>query len=86
MNALKSSRHAEAAVASIVANTPSKFFFAVKDQKTEQVMRNLFPESPGSGPHIVTARPPSLLKPGEAYWCLADGRWGRGRAQIESFC
>ena len=86
LNALKSSRHAEAAVASIVANTPSKFFFAVKDQKTEQVMRNLLPNSPGTGPHIVTARPPSLLKPGEAYWSLADGRWGRGRARVESFC
>lgn len=86
MNALKSSRHAESAVASIVANTPTKFFFALKDQKTEQVLRNLLPNTSGSGPHIITARPPSLLKPGEAYWALADGQWGRGRARIESFC
>jgi hypothetical protein len=86
LNALKSSRHAESAVDSIVANTPSKFFFASKDLKTEAVMRNLIPSAPGSGPHIVTARPPALLKAGEAYWSLADGRWGRGRARIESFC
>lgn len=86
LNALKSSRHAESAVDSIVANTPSKFFFATKDLKTEAVMRNLIPSGPGTGPHIVTARPPALLKAGEAYWSLADGRWGRGRARVESFC
>lgn len=86
LNTLRSTRHAESSVAAIVANTTSKWFFATKDRQTEQVMRSLIPESPGAGPHIVTARPPSMLRPGEAFWSLADGRWGRGRARIESFC
>lgn len=86
LNTLKSSHHAESAVAAIVANTPSKFFFATKDQKTEAVLRSLIPDPPCGGPHIVSARPPALMKPGEAYWSMADGRWGRGRAHIDSLC
>lgn len=86
LNTLKASRHAESAVAAIVANAPSKWFFSTKDQKTEAVMRSLIPSAPGPSPHIVSARPPAMLKQGEAFWSLADGRWGRGRARIESLC
>ena len=84
-HALKSTPHAQTAVAAIVANTPSKWFFATKDKQTETTMMSLIPASPAIGtPHILTARPAAVLKPGEAYWSLADGRWGRGRADLQN--
>jgi hypothetical protein len=82
-NALKSSRHAESAVAAIVANTPSKFFFATKDNRTDVILKNLIPKPSGAGPHIIDARPPAVMRAGEAYWSLANGQWGRGRAQLQ---
>ena len=82
-HALKSGLHAQNAVAAIVANTPSKWFFATKDKQTETTMLSLIPASTTPGtPHILTARPASLLQRGEAYWSLADSRWGRGRADL----
>jgi hypothetical protein len=84
-HALKSGAHAQTAVAAIMANTPSKWFFATKDKQTETTMMSLIPASPIIGtPHILTARPAALLKPGEAYWSMADGRWGRGRAVLQN--
>lgn len=84
-HALKSTPHARTAVAAIVANTPSKWFFATKDKQTETIMMSLIPASPAIGtPHILTARPAAQLKSGEAYWSLADGRWGRGRADLKN--
>ena len=82
-NALRSSRHAVAAVASILANAPTKWFFATKDQSTTALMRVLIPGPPEPGPHIVDARPTALLKPGEAYWMMANASWGRGRARLD---
>jgi hypothetical protein len=75
--------HAHNAVAAIVANTPSKWFFATKDKQTETTMMSLIPASTTPGtPHILTARPASLLQRGEAYWSLAGANWGRGRADL----
>jgi hypothetical protein len=78
--ALGSTPQARSAVDAIVANTPSKFFFASKDRQTSQELRALIPGLPG-GQHVLDIRTLAQLKPGEAYWSLADGRWGRGRAQ-----
>ena len=74
---------AVAAVASILANAPTKWFFATKDQSTTALMRVLIPGPPEPGPHIVDARPTALLKPGEAYWMMANASWGRGRARLD---
>lgn len=80
-HALGSDAQARAAVTAILCNTPSKWFFASKDRATVDELRNLIPKSP-SGGHVIDLRPPAQLQPGEAYWSLADGRWGRGRAQL----
>jgi type IV secretory pathway TraG/TraD family ATPase VirD4 len=79
--ALGSGPKAKAAVAAILCNTPSKWFFASKDSATVQELRDLIPPSPG-GRHVVDVRPPAQLRPGEAYWSLANGQWGRGRANL----
>jgi hypothetical protein len=71
---------AECAVQAVVANTPSKWFFACKDKSTQLELRNLIPAH-HTGKHILDHRPMATLKPGEAYWSGADGRWGRRRAR-----
>jgi len=79
--ALGSTAQARSAVDAIVANTPTKFFFASKDRQTTQELRALIPALPG-GQHVLDIRTLAQLHPGEAYWSLADGRWGRGRAEL----
>lgn len=79
-----SGNQAETSTDIIAANTPSKFFLRSTDEGTADRLRALIPPSPSGGKHVVTARPPSSLSPGEAYFSLADGRWGRGRAVLQS--
>lgn len=80
--ALGDSARARAAVEAILVNTPSKWFFATKDVATQTTVRNLIPNSP-KGQHILDRRPLAQLRPGEAYWSLANGDWGRGIAVRE---
>jgi len=47
---------------------------------SEASVRAQLPPSPIGREHVVAVRPLALLSRGEAYWSLADGRWGRGRA------
>jgi hypothetical protein len=79
--ALGSTARAHAAVEAIVANTPSKWFFGCKDEDTARALRGLIPALP-NGQHILDARRLAGLGRGEAYWSLADGRWGRGCAAL----
>jgi hypothetical protein len=83
IHAMSSDKKAETAVAAILATTPSKFFFSTKDKNTTDTMLSLIPGSPIGGPHIIAARPPALLKPGQAYYSLTNGQWGRGCAVLE---
>ena len=71
---------AQATVDTILANCPSKWYFASKDPLSEASVRAQLPPSPIGREHVVAVRPLALLSRGEAYWSLADGRWGRGRA------
>lgn len=82
VHALGGGREAETAVAAILTNTPSKWFFASKDVQSEDTLRGLIPAPPIPGPHVVSVRPPAQLRPGQAYWSMADGKWGRGRANL----
>lgn len=80
--ALGDSAQARASVDAILANTPSKWFFASKDIASQNTVKNLIPASP-KGLHILDRRPLAQLRPGEAYWSLANGDWGRGFAVRE---
>lgn len=73
---------ARAAVDAILANTPSKWIFALKDTATVASVKSLIPESP-RGMHILDRRPLAQLRPGHAYWSLSNGDWGRGSAVRE---
>lgn len=84
MHRFGSDNQAETSIAIISANTPSKFVLRSTDEATADRLRALIPPAPSGGKHVVTARPPSSLSPGEAYFSLADGRWGRGRAVLPS--
>lgn len=73
---------AQTALDIISANTPSKFVFRSTDAETVEWLHTLIPPPDAGGPHIVDVRRPSGLRPGEAFYLLADGRWGRGRADL----
>ena len=73
----------QAALEIILANTPSKFFFRSTDDHTLNWLRSQLPPPGNGGPHIVDVRRPAQLRPGEAYYLLADGRWGRGQADLQ---
>lgn len=82
VHALGGGREADTAVAAILTNTPSKWFFASKDVQSEDTLRGLIPSPSIPGPHVVNVRSPAQLQPGQAYWSMADGKWGRGRANL----
>jgi hypothetical protein len=84
-HAMGSGSSAQAAARLLWANTPSKWFLRSTEQTARACVRELIPPSPlGDGtPHVVDVRPLAQLEPGEAYWVLADGTWGRGRARRE---
>lgn len=73
---------AQLATEILAANTPSKFVNRSTDAETAAWLRTQLPPPPDGGVHIVDARRPAGLKPGESYFILADGTWGRGRAQL----
>jgi hypothetical protein len=80
--ALGNDNLARAAVDAILANTPSKWFFASKDVATRDTVCKLIPSRIG-WPHLVDVRPLAQLQPGQAYWSLADGEWGLHRAKLD---
>jgi hypothetical protein len=73
---------AQTALDIISANTPSKFIFRSTDVETVGWLRTLIPPPDSGGPHIIDVRRPAGLQPGEAFYLLADGRWGRARADL----
>lgn len=84
VHALGADQSARVAMEVLVANTPTKFFLQSKDSHTDAALRSLIAPSPIMGaPHVVDIRPPAQLKTGEAYWSFPDGRFGRGKAQLE---
>lgn len=83
-HALGSNATAQTALDIISANTPTKFILRSTDVDTVTWLRNQLPQSGDDSPHIIDIRRPSNLKPGEAYFMLADGSWGRRRARLQS--
>lgn len=81
-HALGSTVAAQLATEIFAANTPSKFVYRITDAETVAWLRTQLPPPPDGGVHVVDARRPAGLKPGESYFILADGTWGRGRAQL----
>lgn len=82
-HAMGSGSAAKDAVRILVANTPTRFIMRSTEPDSSEILRQLLPPPPSPGPHVADVRPPSQLVPGEAYWLLADGRWGRSRAQLQ---
>ncbi|MEJ8858655.1 DEAD/DEAH box helicase [Variovorax robiniae] len=73
----------QAALEIMGSNLPSKFFFRSTDDQTVNWLRNQLPHPGNGGAHIVDVRRPAQLRPGEAYYLLADGQWGRGQADLQ---
>jgi hypothetical protein len=80
--ALGSNAAAQTAIDIVTANTPSKFILRTTDVDTVNWLRSQLPQSTDGNPHIIDVRRPISLRPGEAYFMLADGSWGRRRASI----
>lgn len=73
----------DAALDILCTNTPTKFVMRSTDPRTQQMLEALLPHADYPGErHVAVERPPSGLKPGEAYWMWADGSWGRSRARL----
>lgn len=67
----------QTALAVMMNNIGNKFFFRNTDPNTIDFLRQQIPAPPGAGPHVITVRPLSTLQPGEPYFLLANGCWGR---------
>lgn len=67
----------------LLNNTGNKLFFRNTDLDTIRKLANLIPQPYTNGkPHVISVRPPSTLKPGECYYLLCNGRWGRAKVNI----
>lgn len=64
------------AVRVMLANIVTKVFFRSNESLTTGALRSLLPLPPGPMPHVLDARPLSLLGTGECYW-QRRGTWGR---------
>lgn len=73
-----------AALDVMIGNCGNKFFFRSTDLPTVGLLQNLIPgpKIPGR-PHVVEARPTSTLSPGECYFMLSNGAWGRGKVSLD---
>ena len=80
-HALGSNNSAQTAVEIVTANTPTKFVMRTTDVDTVNWLKAQLPCRDGD-PHIVDVRRPASLQPGESYYLLANGTWGRKRARI----
>jgi hypothetical protein len=83
-NALGSNNSAKTTIEIVFANCPTKFILRSTDAETKAWLRTQVPYPTDSSPHVLDVRPPSGLKPGEAYYLFADGSWGRDRACLGS--
>ena len=69
----------------ILNNGGNKFFLRNTDSDTTEKLKNLLPEPPNVGekyPNIITVRPMISLEPGETYYMLANGKWGRAKIKL----
>ena len=73
----------QSALASILANTPTKLMFRNTDPTTANQMKSFIPGSPSYGIHVLDARPPSTLRTGEYYYQIGN-EWGRAQYQPSS--
>lgn len=80
--AIGNDRRSSSAISVILNNTAGKIFMRNTDPSTMRAMRNLLPAAPLGSPHITEVRPVTTLQPGEAYYLLADGKWGRKQIQL----
>lgn len=83
-HALGSNAAAQTAIDVISANTPTKFILRTTDAETVAWLRTQLPLPADGSPHVIDVRRPSGLKPGEGYFLLADGTWGRRQARLEA--
>ena len=81
--AIGNDRRSNSAISVILNNTAGKIFMRNTDPSTMGAMRNLLPAAPLGSPHVTEVRPATTLKPGEAYYLLADGKWGRKQIQLQ---
>ena len=80
--ALGSNASAQTAIDIVTANTPSKFLLRTTDVDTVTWLKSQLPQASDDDPHVIDVRRPASLRPGEAYFMLADGTWGRRRASM----
>lgn len=83
-HALGSNSAAQTAIEIVTANTPSKFILRTTDVETVAWLKSQLPVANDGDPHVIDVRRPASLKPGEAYFLLANGTWGRRRAHLTS--
>lgn len=83
-HALGSNSAAQTAIEIVTANTPSKFILRTTDVETVAWLKSQLPVASDGDPHVIDVRRPASLKPGEAYFLLANGTWGRRRAHLAS--
>jgi len=83
-HALGSNSAAQTAIEIVTANTPSKFILRTTDVETVVWLKSQLPVASDGDPHVIDVRRPASLKPGEAYFLLANGTWGRRRAHLTS--
>ena len=80
-NALRHEPSANNIVETLVANLPSRFSFRSNCVDTARWLKSQIPDI-ASGPHILEVRRLSMLRPGEAYFMLANGTWGFDRPSL----
>ncbi len=67
----------------ILNNTGNKFFFRNTDIDTISTLQGLIPlPYKERRPHVIGVRPTSTLAPGECYYLLSNGNWGRAKVDI----
>lgn len=65
----------------LVTNLPSRYSFRSNCIETAAWLKTQIPDNT-QGPHILDVRRLATLKPGEAYYMLADGSWGFDRPSM----
>lgn len=83
-HAMGSNNAAQTAVDIVTANTPTKFVFRTTDAETVAWLKSQLPAPSDGDPHIIDVRRPATLQPGECYFLLTNGEWGRRRARLTS--
>jgi hypothetical protein len=74
---------ADASLGIILNNTGNKLFFRNTDVETSNSLSMMIPTaSKYDKSHIIQTRPISTLSPGECYYLLSNGVWGRAQVNI----